>query len=205
VDKVRYVLFSGSGIIIVALIDAKLEFPRQANSHGSFLSPEFKLGKHAHAHARSRSRSRTPSLRSSTSAGNVTPPGYRLHTAVSTPLPEPLRRSSSHGIAMDESPSSSPRSAKKWARSAHLHEVRVGSGKGSKLRKVEMDEADIFFGPSDTPVFRGKENGKGTLRGSREPAIDVDSRPPFPSPGRPSDGDSGDAWVDTDADGSEDE
>lgn len=75
-------------------------------------------------------RSRAPSLRS-TPAGRR---NYVVHTKATTPTvasfrPQMLQRSSSHGVAMTQTGSwgsvNVPKSAKKWARTAHLHEVKT--------------------------------------------------------------------------------
>lgn len=75
-------------------------------------------------------RSRAPSLRS-TPAGRRS---YVVHAKATTPTvasfrPQMLQRSSSHGVAIPQSGSwgsmNVPKSAKKWARTAHLHEVKT--------------------------------------------------------------------------------
>ncbi|KAI0642933.1 UNC-like C-terminal-domain-containing protein [Trametes meyenii] len=138
-----------------------------------------------------------------------------------------------------------PKSAKRWARSAHLHEVKgtttSSPSNGLRHRKsgeatpvaststiVSVDTQDVFSSPSHAQVLLAPAfNGVGTiskgkarpienqarhpspLRGT--PIIDISSPPP-PSRGRdsrrhPSQAESemseGDAWVDTDVDGSE--
>ncbi|KAH9480378.1 hypothetical protein JR316_0006976 [Psilocybe cubensis] len=75
-------------------------------------------------------RSRAPSLRSTPASRR----NYVVHAKVTTPTvasfrPQMLQRSSSHGVAMAQTGSwgsmSVPKSAKKWARTAHLHEVKT--------------------------------------------------------------------------------
>ncbi|KAI0671164.1 UNC-like C-terminal-domain-containing protein [Trametes maxima] len=138
-----------------------------------------------------------------------------------------------------------PKSAKRWARSAHLHEVKGATtsspSNGLRHRKsgeatpvasrnntVSVDVQDVFSSPSRAQVLLAPAfDGTGTiskgkaramdnqarhpspLRGT--PIIDISSRPPS-SRGRdfrshPSQAESelseGEAWVDTDVDGSE--
>jgi hypothetical protein len=109
-------------------------------------------------------------------------------------------------------PGPAPRSAKKWARSAHLHEVRSKSGKQrrgeeeramrerGRPRDKENEVIDVFSSPVAVQGDYTSEMGSH-LKGKI---------PETPSPlgfSRQSDGDdsasaSGDHWVDTDVDGS---
>lgn len=181
----------------------------------------------------SNARSRAPSLRS-------TPVSRRIHhQRPTTPIgaafrPQTLQRSNSHNASALQASASwgVPKSAKKWARTAHLHEVKT-VGPAKRARKKSAENAGLVVG---TEAGRGKERGEDS-RTPRESEFgpfarerEEDARMsalkfPFASPTRagdassatyensllfkPSDLDStpvdeGDAWVDTDSvDGSE--
>lgn len=174
----------------------------------------------AHAH----SRSRTPSLH-----GNLHP---RPTTPTRAGAHPPLVRANSQGGGGAPGPGGPvPRSMKRWARSAHLHEIRGGAGpraqadsgreggseQGSRSLESENEFLDIFGTPSasrrnGSRVVRGMVNVSdlvfGDLDGEdRGPVLDETLglyRSPLLAKSEESGGD-GDAWVDTDAsvDGSE--
>ncbi|KAI0754471.1 UNC-like C-terminal-domain-containing protein [Daedaleopsis nitida] len=175
-------------------------------------------------------------------------------------MPRPMiQRSSSGGISLGGI-GPVPKSAKRWARSAHLHEVKLGSAAASASpRRRSSDgqttpvpvagpsssstgtpplaERDVFDDPDDgddgaqvlllpLPEAIGRSDtvetltlgkGKGRMVDSARPrqpsplrpaaTIDLSSPPArgrslFPSES-PGDASEGDAWVDTDVDGSE--
>jgi hypothetical protein len=178
-------------------------------------------------------RSRTPtSLRTPTRrlSGHplrpVTPTG--AHNPASHPL---LQRANSQGTAGFISPGFSglgpvPRSAKKWARTAHLHQVRGKDNRekneagsrdqvhGHDRRNMEND-VDVF--QSSTSPLRGYPSSPPASVGDAIKLIDKKGKKPqmhsshrtplSPLPTRhPMDTDDSadnDTWVDTDADGSE--
>jgi hypothetical protein len=178
-------------------------------------------------------RSRTPtSLRTPTRrlSGHplrpVTPTG--AHNPASHPL---LQRANSQGTAGFISPGFSglgpvPRSAKKWARTAHLHQVRGKDNRekneagsrdqvhGHGRRNMEND-VDVF--QSSTSPLRGYPSSPPASVGDAIKLIDKKGKKPqmhsshrtplSPLPTRhPMDTDDSadnDTWVDTDADGSE--
>ncbi|KAJ3518177.1 hypothetical protein NLJ89_g17 [Agrocybe chaxingu] len=172
-------------------------------------------------HSRSRTisnpHSRAPSLRSTPATRRTQ---YAIPHRPITPTrsafrPTPLQRSSSQGgaLAMPQSTSwgaavHAPKSAKKWARSAHLHEVKVTPALSKRAggldirstnhdrkdrtprrSEFEQENVDIFSSPPGMASFSDKEND--TLAESLlfKPEVSVDD---------------GDPWVDTDSvDGSE--
>jgi hypothetical protein len=116
-----------------------------------------------------------------------------------------------------------PKSAKKWARTAHLHEVRVRDDKGQREtgsrdqvrgrdRESRENDSDVFTFPlkghsSSPPVGHG-DPLKVVDRKGKSPLFFSAHRTPFsPLPMRhPKDVDDStdnDTWVDTDADCSE--
>ncbi|KJA23302.1 hypothetical protein HYPSUDRAFT_40134 [Hypholoma sublateritium FD-334 SS-4] len=179
----------------------------------------------------SNARSRAPSLRS-------TPVSRRIHhQRPTTPIgaafrPQTLQRSNSHNASALQASASwgVPKSAKKWARTAHLHEVKT-VGLARRARKKSVENVDLVVG---TEGGKGKERREdsrtprefefGPFVREREEDARINAlKFPFASPMRdassaayensmlfkPSDFDStpveeGDAWVNTDSvDGSE--
>jgi hypothetical protein len=151
---------------------------------------------------------------------SVTPAGgqaIRQPASTSARLRPQIQRAASSGLTID---TGSPygaglghvhRSAKKWARSAHLHEVR---GKKVTPRKMEEERGTVRGLPA------GKENdpkdggdvfstartaGEGREGKGKNPLVFGIDSPLFMFSRRNSidDGSSGDPWVDTDVDGSE--
>ncbi|KAI9453243.1 UNC-like C-terminal-domain-containing protein [Lactarius psammicola] len=105
---------------------------------------------HPHPHHRSPalrstgiSRSRTTHAHSGAASPALVP------APAPAPVPSPVRRSNSHGGGPFIGPV--PRSARRWARSAHLHEVRrVHSHTHNTL------DADVFTSPTTAVLSRGK-------------------------------------------------
>ncbi|KAG6829793.1 hypothetical protein H0H92_003448 [Tricholoma furcatifolium] len=121
-------------------------------------------------------------------SGYGTPPRHQRPASVSVPLPAPLLRSSSH----TNTPHNGHRSARKWARTAHLHEVRMRSGGGEQRRPEDGEEEDPFLDRAQ----RGKEKRESDDRQVEVVGLLDDN----------GDGDGdGDVWVDTDPDSDLDE
>lgn len=137
-----------------------------------------------------------------------------------------LLRTNSQGATGDSSPfgfagiGPVPRSAKKWARSAHLHEVRVKDDRvkgtvGSRgYRDRENDTGNIFGSPifpvtgnsPSEPI--GDALNLADKKGKGPRTFSMHRKPLSPLPVKhlsldTSDGTENDLWVDTDADGSE--
>ena len=99
-------------------------------------------------------RARAPSLRS-------TPVSRRIHhQRPITPIgaafrPQPLQRSNSHNASALQASASwgVPKSAKKWARTAHLHEVKT-AGHAKRVRKKSAENAALVV---SMEAGRGKE------------------------------------------------
>jgi hypothetical protein len=115
-----------------------------------------------------------------------------------------MRRSHSQGVATDvvlgSDASHVRRSAKKWGRSAHLHEVR---GKGERVRGAPASPG--LSGGERSRYSEERDLGDGT--GGAPDSVDGggESRPFPSSTSGAHDGGGGDVdvWVDTDVDGSE--
>lgn len=103
-------------------------------------------------HTRLNSRSRTPSMRNRHHYRPMTP-------TLSAFRPRQLQRSNSQG---GDATSASgtvtvPRSARKWAKTPHLHEVRNGDGSSSRRRDYghpdrENEVDDVFSVPATAPA-----------------------------------------------------
>ncbi|KAF9464215.1 UNC-like C-terminal-domain-containing protein [Collybia nuda] len=152
-------------------------------------------------HTRLDSRSRTPSVRNRHHHRPVTP-------TLSAFRPRQLQRSNSQGGGTQHSPGSGgtitvPTSARKWAKTPHLHEVRKGDGRyprkrdyGRSERENEID--DIFSVPATAPAIVSRY-------GRREDSPNLslldseikDKAPKLLVEQAKSDDGEGDPWVDT--------
>lgn len=146
----------------------------------------------------------------------------------SSPLSRPVIQRSASGGGFTALGHSS-RSVKRWARSAHLHEVRglhtvntnageshaVPEGGQATPAVPQPDASNVdIFSPLSTPVVAGiSSKGKGSYQDFR-PALSplrLGSARDLPKgcaregPASDVEGSEGDGWVDTDADGSESE
>ncbi|KAF5382602.1 hypothetical protein D9615_002748 [Tricholomella constricta] len=173
-------------------------------------------------------RSRTPSLRNA--AARSRPPGMPASSSAHRPR---LQRSNSHGIpgvhpgVGGAVPGTTHKSARKWARTAHLHEVRtvdrsVGPGAAGRRRGMRreeegengentmMSEVAAFWAQRDE---RSKEEKKGVVRvdefgsprkdnGKRKENGEARLRPVSFEPQEDTEGD---PWVDTELEESEGE
>jgi len=120
--------------------------------------PLFLTPTHPHTHHRApvlRStgmvRSRTTHARSG--AASPAPIPVSAPAPVPAPAPSPVRRSSSHGSGSLIGPV--PRSARRWARSAHLHEVRRVHTHNN------APDADVFTASASAATMAGQGRGKG--------------------------------------------
>lgn len=166
-------------------------------------------------------RSRTPtSLRTPTRHLNghnnrpVTPTA--LHNTASRPH---LHRANSHGASGNTQSNFTgigpvPRSAKKWAKSSHLHEVRAKEDKRSHREKErENDIGDVFQSPGSP--LKGYSSQQAVTMGDAVKLFDrkgkgqqVQRSPFSPLPNKHDSPETDESteneiWVDTDADGSE--
>ncbi|KAF8073550.1 UNC-like C-terminal-domain-containing protein [Lyophyllum atratum] len=157
-------------------------------------------------------RSRTPSMRS----------GARQHQHVprppSTPTPSHrprLQRSNSQGLGAGSGPvvpGSTHKSARKWARTAHLHEVRNGDGDAKRRRargERENEVVDVF---ATGPFWARRENMKEEKERDGSDGVMVDGlwsprkgdergeRRSRPVTFKPPEESEIDQWVDTDTD-----
>ncbi|KDR82555.1 hypothetical protein GALMADRAFT_206395 [Galerina marginata CBS 339.88] len=181
-------------------------------------------------------RSRAPSLRSTpvsrrtaqynhARATTPTTSTFGIHSSGQATRPQAMQRSSSYGLPTPSSiPQSNswgpmlgsgigggggggmPKSAKKWARTAHLHEVKRGSKKGlgghdreegdreRTLREFEFqrEREDVFSPPR-------KENGKEKEGGGVPPPVDSLLFQGAVAVPTEDVGVDGDPWVDTDS------
>lgn len=204
---------------------------RQINGMDAFTSerwpPIVPLARSGDKRSRTPTSLRTPTRLLSGHHRPVTPTGTR-----SIANQPPVQRANSHGAAGMTSPGFSgigpvPRSAKRWARSAHLHEVR---GKGDRekgggssrdqtrtrdRRGRENDSGEVFMSPSSPLKGYSSTRPIGvsdTLqlidkKGKSPQVFSTHRMPLSPLPKRlPLDTDDSteyDAWIDTDADGSD--
>ncbi|KAJ7366274.1 UNC-like C-terminal-domain-containing protein [Mycena albidolilacea] len=161
------------------------------------------------AHSRTPTLTRTPHRR----PGTPTHP-YAQYT---TPAPTSITHSASQG-----SSSRGPMSARRWARTAHLHELRGGSvqrlggttsvmpssaGAAAAASVLSLGSGvDVFAAPSPAPsgtrsadlLGMGRANGRNDHRGL--PFQDLRPTPGVPdlTPGTSTSDGEGDMWVDTD-------
>ncbi|THH09584.1 hypothetical protein EW146_g8646 [Bondarzewia mesenterica] len=161
------------------------------------------------------SRPRTPSTR--TPRHYNTYHYHRPATPTRARPPMPLASSYSMGAVSSSASGSTlvgpvPRSAKRWARSAHLHEVRKGGMRDMEVQvQVRDGEAEVDDGPfglrRDVDLGYGFDAADGVKSSPMYMSRSVDRYRRRASPLRDrgvGDGDGGgDVWVDTDADGSE--
>lgn len=168
-------------------------------------------------------RSRTPTaLRTPTRhLGNhhrpVTP------TSSHNPFPRPhLHRANSHGATGGSQSfvGPVPKSAKKWAKSSHLHEVRGrddkdivangsrGQDRGRDRHGRENEFSDVFRSPISP--FKGYSANQPVTVGDALKLLDKGKGPrgrrpfsPLPNRRHSLDTDDSEMWVDTDVDGSE--
>ncbi|KII91054.1 hypothetical protein PLICRDRAFT_174384 [Plicaturopsis crispa FD-325 SS-3] len=207
--------------------DLTVEFPskEQPSPEGERLHPNDRRDDR-HPMMLSPVRSRTPTSVRTPASRHLTAHHHRPVTPGSRPQ---IARSNSNGSPFNHSGvvGPVPRSAKRWARSAHLHEVRNHAGAGSGNTEKGRREGWLHDRESRT----GRENESpvrsSTPSRSRNPAaaeerfIDISSSPPATHDAqgtshaprhplyplrlgrRPSDATEDSAWVDTDVDGSE--
>jgi len=172
---------------------------------------------HQHHHRIPRSRSTHALTRSRATGGSG---GAASPTpARAMPIPVPLQRSSSYGAAFV---GPVPRSARRWARSAHLHEVRRARHQHHPHHQqqqhhhhrgtdasTDVDE-DVFAG---TPAHRGAQPVAGSsfgrdLTNNRLSGGTAGLTRPHQKGEKASDGGGGagaaDTWVDTDTDADDD-
>ncbi|KIP02710.1 hypothetical protein PHLGIDRAFT_130592 [Phlebiopsis gigantea 11061_1 CR5-6] len=167
-------------------LEPKTTFPSQGVQVGELFPrskrPHPMTGRLARPHTPSSARARQPL------AHSPTPTAPR--SAGLLALRPPLHRAHSSAIAIAPSLSTGvigpvPKSARRWARTAHLHEVK--SGGAARVARAASEDGDVRASAS------ASGNGSAGLE-------DV-----FGGPSRtlPVDGGEGDGWVDTDADESD--
>ncbi|KAF8895228.1 UNC-like C-terminal-domain-containing protein [Infundibulicybe gibba] len=135
------------------------------------------------------SRSRTPSLRTPVRQFNH----YHFHRNTGTPRPQ-LQRSNSQGANSSANGHWSgfvPTSAKKWARTAHLHEVKNGVG----VHNTKGNVGDVFT----TPRRRRRQTDSFHSTGLVDGRLKENVRHKEPQTYIFTD-DSSDLWTDTDLD-----
>ena len=159
----------------------------------------------------------SPGKRSLTPTALRTPRHLRPVIPTGSHNSSPLHRAKSQGAAGGSQPfigiGPVPRSAKKWAKSSHLHEVRgrdersniTSTSRGEDRRGRENEFSDVFRSPvspfksysSNQHVTVGDNFDKGKSPHGRQPLSSLSTR-------RHSlDTDDSEIWVDTDVDGSE--
>ncbi|KAK0487106.1 UNC-like C-terminal-domain-containing protein [Armillaria novae-zelandiae] len=201
-------------------LEAKIEFP--TSSVESSAKPAlYSMPERRPSTPTSRSRSHTP-IPVHTSA-NRHPNSSQQRPATPTTTARPaVKRISSGGAGLVLSTSlssgrSAPRSARRWARTAHLHEVR-STGRQRRVDDHKINDDDPFL--VTTTPSRHRHRGNAHMNGaairsspeynsSDDPFLAVMGRKSI-SPGShssPSDDGESDMWLDTDAsiDGSETE
>lgn len=172
----------------------------------------------------SRSRSHTPIPVHTLMSRHLNAPQLRPATPTTTSRPAVKRASSGGGgLALSTSLNigrSAPRSARRWARTAHLHEVR-STGRQRRVDDHKVNDNDPFL---VTTPSRHRHRGNAHMNGVEairslteynsgdDPFLAAMGRKPISpgsrsSPSSPSDDGESDMWLDTDAsiDGSETE
>ncbi|KAG5636177.1 hypothetical protein H0H81_008912 [Sphagnurus paluster] len=160
----------------------------------------------ARVHPGRKSRSQTPSMRNAT---RPHPSGTPTSVTFSATK---LERSNSHGLVVAHHGVSMPltthKSARKWARTAHLHEVRTVDRTAARRRRGREDENAVVVNgsASETEGFWARrETGKDMENGSVVRVNDLGSPRKERGGGRfrstkPFEDGEGDPWVDTDLD-----
>ncbi|KAK0201509.1 UNC-like C-terminal-domain-containing protein [Desarmillaria ectypa] len=201
--------------------DAKIEFPTSSPEPSAKPSLYTTQGRHSSSPTpQHRSRSHTPiPLRTPIHRHlNSSQPRPETPTSTSRPI---VKRAASGGGGLVLSTSlnsgrSAPRSARRWARTAHLHEVR---STGRQRRVDDQGNNDHFFAVTPSRHrHRGHVRMNGIEAARSSPEYDSNDDPflatmgrkyvspePRSSPSSPSDEGESDMWLDTDAsiDGSE--